>query len=67
MKNGLVESLRVAHRCGVNKAYLMRTIALCDRAAASARPRLLQWVAPLGLVSRISVMTSSTFASVVVR
>jgi hypothetical protein len=42
----------------------MRTTADWDSPAASAIPRVLQWVALPGLDSNVRVMTSSTWASV---
>ncbi len=41
----------------------MRTTADWDRPVASAMPRVLQWVAASGLLSKVRVMTSSTWQS----
>ncbi len=68
MKRGSVESLNVSLRCGWRlKARQMRLMALWLKPVRLAIARVLQCVAALGFVSRVSVTTRSTWASVIVR
>jgi hypothetical protein len=67
-KNGSLESLNVCVRWGFSpNALQIRPMVDWDNPVASAIPRVLQWVAALGLVSRVLVMTSSTSLSLILR
>src|SRR5262249_18340829 len=62
------ESLNVSARCGLRpNARQIRPTVDCDSPLAWAMPRVLQWVAWDGLVSRVRVTTFSTASSVTVR
>src|ERR1019366_1573801 len=49
------------------KLRQMRTTALWLSPTSFARERVLQWVAAAGILSRVRVTASSTFASVILR
>ena len=67
-KYGSVDSLNVSARCGLSpNARQIRPTVDCDSPLRLAIPRVLQWVALVGLVSRVLVTTRSTSASVTVR
>jgi hypothetical protein len=66
--SGSVESLKVSARCGCRpKARQMRWTLDTDMPEARAMPRELQWVAPLGVVSRVFAITASMCSSPMVR
>ncbi len=68
MKKGSDDSLKASVRWGCNpKARQMRLTVLWLRPDRWAMDRVLQWVASLGTVSNVSVITRSTSASVTAR
>jgi hypothetical protein len=68
MNCGSVDSLKVSTRWGLSpKARQIRLIADCDIPVARANDRVDQWVASLGVVSRVMTSTCSTCSSVMVR
>jgi hypothetical protein len=68
MNCGSVESLKVSTRCGLSaKARQIRLMADCDMPRWRARLRVDQWVASVGVVSRVVTSTCSTCSSVIVR
>ena len=68
MKRGSADSLKVSVRWGCSaKARQMRLTVLWLRPERRAMDRVLQCVASFGVVSRVSVTTLSTSASVTVR
>ena len=66
--SGSAESLKVSTRCGFSpKACQTRCTVAGDRPQAVAIERVLQWVAPSGMVSRVRTSSSATRSSVTVR
>ena len=65
INSGSFDSLNVSLRCGwsPNARQICCTV-VRPRPLALALPRLLQWVAPRGVASRVRTMTSSTCSSV---
>ena len=68
INQGSGDSLNVSVRCGCNpKARQIRPMVAWLRPVALAMPRVLQWVLPRGVDSRVRTTTSSTCASVMRR
>src|ERR1041385_321139 len=68
MKRGSFDNLNVSVRCGCSaKARQIRDMAVWLNPLRLAIPRVLQWVASLGLLSKVRVITRSTSLSPIVR
>ena len=68
MSNGSGDSLKLFVRCGCSpKACQMRCTLIGLTPVAFASVRVLQWVAPRGVVSNVRVTTASTCVSLIVR
>src|SRR2546428_3603080 len=68
MNSGSGDSLKVSLRCGCRpKARQMRLMVMRLSPVACAKPRVLQCVAPRGVLSKVCTTTCSTWASLTVR
>ena len=68
MNCGSVDSLKVSTRCGLSpNARQIRLMADWDMPSWRARLRVDQWVASVGVVSKVATSTCSTCSSVMVR